>query len=504
MRVKGQSAMEFIFTYSVSITIIGIAIALVFILLFSARTILPSQCSFNGGFACSSSIFTINSVAGVGSQLFLIATDLQPGVINISTFNAFVGNTASTSGFCVPNVATAGQSVYCIANLAITPQLGTSYFATFNITGNYCPGKGSQLYNYTCPITSNYVFGGNLQVQAASTNLGLTNAPYYTPVTLTNTANALANRFAVQTSFVPNTLKLYESNDLGNIRFYDGARELYSWCQSGCTSTTTGNAVFWVASDRPLAASATAAWQIYFLPKGIEYDGVYAGEGPNLSRLYGQYDNGKNVFQFYDSFISNTLSTTWTQTSLSANAVLTPGSGLIMQITGNNGGNLGIFASFSQQSSPQIVETYAQDQQGTAATLDSFLGYGMTSTSNAVANGYGSALAASGTTTSARRSIAGATSDLTTVTETIAASTYYTPTLTWSYNSETITEPSQTANTATAQDNTFKLSQITQTGIEMTSVSGSGSNKYDVYWFRIRSGVAQPSVTVSSNANVIP
>ena len=36
-----------------------------------------------------------------------------------------------------------------------------------------------------------------------------------------------------------------------------------------------------------------------FLSGNAKYDGIYAGEAPQLSSTYGQYDNGKNVFNVY-------------------------------------------------------------------------------------------------------------------------------------------------------------------------------------------------------------
>ena len=47
-------------------------------------------------------------------------------------------------------------------------------------------------------------------------------------------------------NFNPQTYNAYETNDLGNIRFYQGSQNLYSWCESGCNDIVSTNAVFWV------------------------------------------------------------------------------------------------------------------------------------------------------------------------------------------------------------------------------------------------------------------
>ena len=101
----------------------------------------------------------------------------------------------------------------------------------------------------------------------------------------------------------------YLASDLGNIRFYAGQNELYSWCESGCTSSST-NAVFWVnLGSTVIPAGNTIAINATLLSTSTEYDGVYAGEAPQLSPTYAEYDNGASVFNFYDNFKGTSLNT---------------------------------------------------------------------------------------------------------------------------------------------------------------------------------------------------
>ncbi len=51
---------------------------------------------------------------------------------------------------------------------------------------------------------------------------------------------------------------------------------------------------------------------MYFLANTVEYDGAYAGEAPQLTTPYAQYDNGNTVFNFYDNFLGTTISPIWT------------------------------------------------------------------------------------------------------------------------------------------------------------------------------------------------
>ncbi len=86
--------------------------------------------------------------------------------------------------------------------------------------------------------------------------------------------------------FNPSTYSQYENGNLGNIRFYQGSTELYSWCEYGC-SNTSSSAIFWVKLPNGVPANGNVIVNMTFEPKSVNYDGVYAGE----SSTYGQYDN---------------------------------------------------------------------------------------------------------------------------------------------------------------------------------------------------------------------
>ena len=98
--------------------------------------------------------------------------------------------------------------------------------------------------------------------------------------------------------------------DLGNIRFYQGQQELYSWCESGCSSGSN-DAMFWVKLPDAINAHSNLTLNITFQSNNTEYDDVYAGEEPQLSSVYGQYDNGADVFSEYWDFAGPGLPTSW-------------------------------------------------------------------------------------------------------------------------------------------------------------------------------------------------
>ena len=168
MAVKGQSAVEFLFTYSTAITIVAVAIALAFILSGAGRTAIPSQCSFFGGFTCIDTLLTINAQNGIASQFLVVARDSQPGIINVTSFTATVGGEASTGGYCMPKAVSSGDAIYCLANFTTSVSLGTVYSGSFSLSGNYCPQNATVADNYICTGNSNFTYAGSVRVQSSN------------------------------------------------------------------------------------------------------------------------------------------------------------------------------------------------------------------------------------------------------------------------------------------------------------------------------------------------
>jgi len=380
-----QSAIEFLSVYGFVILIIAIVLTLLVLLSGLPKTAIPIQCSFFTEFVCNDAIYTINTVSNTGSVLIIAAADTEPGALNVSSFTAFMGFRKSTSGYCVPNVAQQGQTIYCIANFNLTPILGNTYSGTFNIHANYCAVAPNLINNVTCPANGNYTFGGAVTITAGRFTVsgipaGATGLHNVTITMYNNQQSAIPAHFQTMIRFLPSSslYKLLERYDLGNIRFYYNSKELFSWCESGCNYSSTSNAVFWVELPVAIPPRQNMSIRMYFAPLSVDYDGVYAGEAPQLSGTYAQYDNGASVFDFYDNFAGTTLSSTWT---LFNGASASVNSGLTLTDASNNGG---IFASMS--SSKTVMESYAYFNKaggnsglmignGTASTTDFQNGY---------------------------------------------------------------------------------------------------------------------------------
>ena len=147
----------------------------------------------------------------------------------------------------------------------------------------------------------------------STTNSTLHYSSEYSISIANNQSSATGSNFQQMIHFNP-TNSLFTgqiASNLGNIRFSQGVSELHSWCESGCASSSS-NAVFWVLLPDGIGADSNTIINMSFLPTNTEYDGVYAGEAPELSASYAEYDNGPNVFSFYDNFTGTSLNSQWT------------------------------------------------------------------------------------------------------------------------------------------------------------------------------------------------
>jgi hypothetical protein len=187
----------------------------------------------------------------------------------------------------------------------------------------------------------------------------------YIPVTIdnTNTVASTGPNFQQLVYFNPVQSSAYtanEASDLGNIRFYQGSTELYSWCESGCNTVTSTNAVFWVNIPGGIAAGTNVVVNMYFLSNTVEYDGLYAGEAPQLTlpTAYAQYDNGAKVFNFYDDFAGSTLNTNaWTPINGILGTVAVSNE-LTLTDTGSGVNAYALVVSKSAYPPPQVEEAY--------------------------------------------------------------------------------------------------------------------------------------------------
>ncbi|MCL5433986.1 MAG: hypothetical protein M1538_03365 [Candidatus Marsarchaeota archaeon] len=163
-RVKSQSAIDFLITYSFALFILTIIISILFLFLNLPKTLFPTECKFYGNFDCFGATL-IQQSNGI-SALAILSTDTLPGIVNSINFNAIIGGQKSTSGSCLPTATKDGQYTYCIAEFNKKVILGNIYSIFFNISANYCPYS----LNETCLANGNYLIAGMVEAIPSTQN----------------------------------------------------------------------------------------------------------------------------------------------------------------------------------------------------------------------------------------------------------------------------------------------------------------------------------------------
>ncbi len=116
---------------------------------------------------------------------------------------------------------------------------------------------------------------------------------------------------------------IYENSNLSNVYFtYTNGTMINSWLQSG-NSFNDNNTTYWLKLKYSISADSAITIEMNFLPLGQNaFNGVTTGEAPQLSKMYGQFDNGQNVFRFYDNFAGTTLNNSkWIANGIAGNCV---------------------------------------------------------------------------------------------------------------------------------------------------------------------------------------
>ncbi len=295
-RLKSQSAMEYLMTYGWAILIVAVVLGALFELgIFSGTTFGGNACIPASGYLCNNPVLSTNgllsvSFGEVGYQ------------ITITGVSCSTNSTAPSSFQSADILMESGQ----IENLNFScplpsDQLDTPFsgylFIEYN-TLNY----PTQVVRFATVATKALLSGAPSAASSSISNV---------PITLSNAEGVPTPApFQQMISFNPSSYSSYESADLGNIRFYQGSTELYSWCESGCASSSS-SAIFWVKLPSGIAANSNTIINMNFESVGTNYDGIFAGAEPQESTTYAQYDNGANVFTFYDNFAGNALSSNW-------------------------------------------------------------------------------------------------------------------------------------------------------------------------------------------------
>ena len=171
-------------------------------------------------------------------------------------------------------------------------------------------------------IPGSYAISGNSMQSDAMINPITPYLQTHVLITITNNQNvstsANYNEMIVVNS---SQYSLFESSNLSNVYFsYTNGTVIDSWLQSG-NSFNDSNTTYWLKLEYPVISNARLTIEMNFLPRGdIAFNGFSTGEAPQLSKMYGQFDNGQNIFKFYDNFAGTTLNLSkWITSGTSGN-----------------------------------------------------------------------------------------------------------------------------------------------------------------------------------------
>ena len=322
---KSQSTLEYMMTYGWMAIVVTLVISALFYLgVFGYSGV--SSVSI-GGF---SGISVTSAAANSTVFEFSLVNDLGFPA-NISNMTLTVNGKSFSEFTCTNLFLSAGQQSEC-AIVGSFNKIYTTFAVFINYTLSFPPGY----------IKSQV--SGVISLDPTDSPLPYKFVSHSVNVTITSPGGTTPSTFQQMIVFDPQTFAGYEEVNLGNIRFYNKAAELYSWCESGCTSESN-ESVFWVKLTNAIPSNEPINITMVFEP-AANYDGVYAGEAPQLSPTYGGYDNGANVFNFYDNFAGTGLSKKWTGSGFIVS------NGLFSVV--NSGGVISTTATFSN---PMVAES---------------------------------------------------------------------------------------------------------------------------------------------------
>ena len=160
----------------------------------------------------------------------------------------------------------------------------------------------------------------------------------YVTVTLTNSqTTATAKNFSQLIKVDWSTYASDLNANVSNVRFYNSttfssSAELSGWIESNNTTTATSSNVWVNLSGTIVPASGSVDIYMGFLATTASWSSHW-GLAPQLSTNYGAFDNGVNVFAFYDNFKGTSLSSKWT---ITGSVSYTVNNGISITATGAN------------------------------------------------------------------------------------------------------------------------------------------------------------------------
>ena len=291
--------------------------------------------SFGGG-----SGFSGTTAITIGFDGPLLTCIIASGNLQVSgstfTLSASTSGTepvqSSTSVSVSPNPVYAASPVTCTATVSVSNPTGTITWSTSSSTGTFSStqttltsGTSTTTYTDTSPgtvsITATYSGDSVNSPSSGETGLTISLTPKtqpieildYVPITITNAQNSPMPAPFQQIVHVNSAAySQLEAPNLQNIEFFDSSGNIIpSWFESGNSNSAT-DTIYWLLLANGIPAHSSVTVYMGFASQTVNLlNPQTTGEAPQLSPIYGQYDDGAHVFNFYDNFAGSSLSNKW-------------------------------------------------------------------------------------------------------------------------------------------------------------------------------------------------
>lgn len=221
------------------------------------------------------------------------ATFMEKGLLSGTSWSAsFNGKTATTTGTAPSFSALPGNYAFSIVNITgydLYPQSGTVDLLHSNLT-----------------VVVDFAPQTPTSVPSSIRD--------FVPVALRDSSTReFSAPFQLMLTIDAKAYGQYEAAGLQNIEFfYANGTVIPSWLESG--NFDSAFAVYWLRIEQAFYPGETVTiFMGLATPSQSLFDGSKVGEAPKLSTVYGQFDNGGTVFQFYDNFAGTILGSSWTE-----------------------------------------------------------------------------------------------------------------------------------------------------------------------------------------------
>lgn len=319
----------------------------------------------------------------------LLIYNTTDGAIEYWTGTAWMGLLAaptSASASAAPNPICIGSS------LNIT---GSASGATgWSWAGPNSFSAGTQngtITNFSFPNQGTYTLTASNGCGSATpvTTASITARVMYVPVTLTNNQSSATpanfqQMIAVNSSLYTNA----ENTGLQNVEFSTGPGAtgtiLEAWIESGATNTSAST-IYWVNLGANTIAASGGILTIYmnFMPSNVLSSLGPTGEAPQIPGVYGQYDNGTQVFTIYTNWAGTSLPAGWAVSE--SGATYSINNGLTLNPSG--GGSVFLYYNTAQTPVGYMLDAYFSTATAASDGHDELIGWAQSPSSSTTFEG---------------------------------------------------------------------------------------------------------------------